>query len=298
MEVREGRLGDYPCLMAGSGPPLVVLAGLVPQAGVAPGTFRGEHERTARLFAHDREVFYLNRRPGMAPGITMAEIAAEHAGAMREAFGGPVDLLGMSTGGSIAQQVAAEHPDVVSRLVLVSTGCRLGPVAKRLQRQLAARVRAGAMRQAAAVFAADLVPSPLELPAAVGGWLLAPRLFTTEGMNHMATVAEAEDGFDLASLPAIEARTLIVGGGRDRYYGPALFEETARLIPDCRAVVRPRLGHVSVLWSPRSRAEIHGFLSVCSRSESAQGWPSRSSGPRPCPQSAADGWAPIRGSRA
>jgi pimeloyl-ACP methyl ester carboxylesterase len=271
MDVREGRLGDYPCLVAGSGPPLVVLAGLVPQAGVARGSLRAEHERTARLFAHDREVFYVNRRPGMPPGMTMAEIAAEHAGAMREAFSGPVDLLGMSTGGSIAQQVAAEHPDVVRRLVLVSTGCRLGRVARHLQRQVAARVRAGAMRQAVAVFAADLVPlDALTLPVALGGWLLGPRLFTTEGMNHMATVAEAEDLFDLAQLPPIEAPTLIVGGERDRYYGPALFEETARLIPGSRLVVRPRLGHVSVLWSPRSRAEIHGFLSVCVPSASSQ----------------------------
>ena len=271
MDVREGRVGEYPCLIAGSGEPLVVLAGLVPQAGVARGSMRSDHERTARLFAQDREVFYLNRRPGMSPGMTMAEIASEHAAAMREAFAGPVDLLGMSTGGSIAQQVAAEHPDVVKRLVLVSTGCRLGPVAKRLQRQVAARVRAGAFREAVAVFAADLVPpGVLQLPAAIGGWLLAPRLFTTEGMNHMATMAEAEDQFDLASLPPIAAPTLIVGGGRDRYYGPELFEETARLIADSRVVIRPRLGHVSVLWSPRSRAEIHGFLDVCSRSGSLQ----------------------------
>jgi pimeloyl-ACP methyl ester carboxylesterase len=86
-------------------------------------------------------------------------------------------------------------------------------------------------------------------------------------MDHMATVAEAEDEFDLARLPAIQAPTLIVGGERDRYYGPALFEETARLIPNSRLVVRPRLGHVSVLWSPRSRADIHGLLSVSARAQ-------------------------------
>ena len=120
-------MGGYPCLVAGSGRPLVVLAGLVPQAGVERGPMRGEHDRTAKLFARDRQVFYVNRRPGWLPGMTMAQIAAEHAEAMREAFAGPVDLLGMSTGGSIAQQVAAEHPDIVRRLVLVSTGCRLGP---------------------------------------------------------------------------------------------------------------------------------------------------------------------------
>jgi pimeloyl-ACP methyl ester carboxylesterase len=53
--------------------------------------------------------------------MSMAALAAEHADALREAFAEPVDLLGMSTGGSIAQQLAAEHPRVVRRLVLVST---------------------------------------------------------------------------------------------------------------------------------------------------------------------------------
>lgn len=250
-----------PCLAVGTGPPLVVLAGLVPRAGVDPGPMRRDHERTAKLFAHDREVFYINRRPGMPPGMTMAEVAGEHASALRAAFDRPVDVLGMSTGGSIAQQIAAEHPEVVRRLVLVSTGCRLGPLAKQLQRRFAARVRAGAMREASAVFAADLVPSGLlELPAALAGWLSGPRIFSAGDLRDMATMAEAEDTFDLAELPVIEAPTLLVGGGRDRYYGPDLFDQTATLIPDCKLEIRPGLGHITVMWNPRVLARIRLFL--------------------------------------
>jgi len=40
MSVRESTLGAYPCLVAGAGRPLVVLAGLIPEAGVAPGPMR------------------------------------------------------------------------------------------------------------------------------------------------------------------------------------------------------------------------------------------------------------------
>lgn len=254
-------MGQLPYLAVGSGRPLVVLAGLLPQAGVARGPLRGDHERTAKLFAHECEVFYLNRRPGMPAGMTMAEIAAEHADALREHFGAAVDVLGMSTGGSIAQQIAAEHPDVVRRLVLVSTGARLGPLARRVQRRVAARARAGAARAAAAVFAADLMPAgPLELPAALAGWLAGPRLFKVADLGDLASMAEAEDDFDLAQLPQIAAPTLLVGGGRDRYYGTELFEQTAALIPGCQLEIRPGLGHITVMWHPRVLARIRLFL--------------------------------------
>jgi pimeloyl-ACP methyl ester carboxylesterase len=191
----------------------------------------------------------------------MADVAAEHAAAMRAALGRPIDLLGMSTGGSIAQQIAAEHPDVVRRLVLVSTGCRLGPLTKQLQRRLAARIRAGSIRQATALFAADLTPpGPLELPAALAGWFWGPRIFKAEGLRDMATMAEAEDDFDLSQLPRIDAPTLLVGGSRDRYYGTELFEQTAALIPDCQLEIRRGLGHITVMWHPRVLARIRFFL--------------------------------------
>jgi pimeloyl-ACP methyl ester carboxylesterase len=235
-----------------------MLAGLEPEAGVS--SLRRMHESAIRPWAREREVFYVNRRPGLPHGMTMAALAAEHAQALRDAFNEPVDVLGTSTGGSIAQQLAAEHPDVVRRLVLVSTACRLGPHAKLLQRQIAARVRAGAVRQAAAVMAGALVPPALRFPAGCLGWLLAPRWFSESGLEAMATTIEAEDEFDLAGLATVRAPTLLVGGGRDRFYDPAMFAETARLIPGCVLEIHPKRGHITVLSDPRAVAQILGFL--------------------------------------
>lgn len=260
MNVRESSLGNFPCLVAGAGPPLVQLAGLTPEAGVSAGSLRRVHEAAMQPWARGREVFYLNRRPGLPRGMTMAALAAEHAGALREAFDAPVDLLGASTGGSIAQQLAAEHPDAVRRLALVSTACRLGRTAKLIQRQAAARVRAGANRQAIAVMAAALPPPAFRLPAGCLAWLLAPRLFSESGLQDMATTIEAEDEFDLARLPTVRAPTLLVGGGRDRFYDIELFEQTARLIPGCVLETYPDRGHITVLSDQRAVAQIRGFL--------------------------------------
>jgi pimeloyl-ACP methyl ester carboxylesterase len=232
----------------------------MPEAGVAAGSFRRIHEAAMRPWAREREVFYVNRRPGLPHGMTMAALAGEHAQALRGAFDGPVDLLGTSTGGSIAQQVAADHRDVVRRLVLVSTGCRLGPYAKLVQREIAARVRAGATRQAAAVLAGAAVPPALRRPAQGLGWLLLPHWVSETGWQDMATTIEAEDEFDLAGLQTVQAPTVLVGGGRDRFYDQELFEQTARLIPGCLLEIHPGRGHITVLSDPRAVAQVRGFL--------------------------------------
>jgi pimeloyl-ACP methyl ester carboxylesterase len=117
------------------------------------------------------------------------------------------------------------------------------------------------LREASAVFAADLMPpGPLELPAAAVAWLLGPSRVTRGGLDDLATMIEAEDAFDLAALPAISAPTVLIVGGRDRFYGSELVQETARIIPECRLEVHPADGHVSVMSRPLATAQVLGFL--------------------------------------
>jgi pimeloyl-ACP methyl ester carboxylesterase len=254
-------LGAIPCVVAGDGPPLVVLQGLMPFAGVGSGdTISAVHRSSIVPWARTRTVHYTNRRPGMPAEITLAQIAAEHADGIRDRFGGAVDVLGMSTGGSIAQQLAADHPDVVRRLMLLSTGCRLPDATRRAQRQIGVRIRHRAVRQASALMAHELSPRGLGLALALTGWLVGPFVLDLDGLDDMAATIFAEDTFELAALAPITAPTLIINGGRDRFYPIDVIEETAALIAGSRLDVQPDKGHIGVVSSDHTIALVNAFL--------------------------------------
>jgi pimeloyl-ACP methyl ester carboxylesterase len=263
VDIVRGTAGRYPFASIGDGPPLVVFAGLSPSTGVRSNVVVQGAVGPVTALAITRRVVVFNRRPRLPRGMTMAELAAEHADALAETFALPLDLIGESTGGSIAQQLAADRPEVVARLVLASTACRLGPLGRDLQRKVGQAVRAGQHRRALAVAAASLVPPHRGqgLAAAVG-WLSAGRVVKDDGdWADLATTIEAEDDFDLAHCAApIQARTLIVGGAQDRFYSPSLFAETARLVPNSRLRLVESRGHITVLRDPLVRREIAEFL--------------------------------------
>jgi pimeloyl-ACP methyl ester carboxylesterase len=263
MDVERGQFGALPYFAVGSGPPLAFFGGLAPDTGVeAESTVKMSASMIKPFLAH-RRVHYFNRRPDMPRGMTMADFGDEHATALRAGFGDqPVDVFGISTGGSIAQQLAADHPDTVRRLVLASTACRLGDDGRLLQRRVAARLRRGAHRRASAVMTAGLVPPGRgQHVAGALAWLAAPKLFHSHrDAADMATTIEAEDDFDLATLPTIKAPTLIVVGSEDRFYSRELFTETERLIPGSRLRVFEGRGHVTATMQKDWGREIVSFL--------------------------------------
>ncbi|MFJ9368823.1 alpha/beta fold hydrolase [Nocardia sp. NPDC101769] len=103
LNVTEGVLPHgLPYRALGSGRPLLFLRWFTQDHTNPTGPLRlSELEVLAPLARHFR-VFAVSRAPGMAAGATMAQIAAEHTDAIRAEFGTAVDILGVSSGGSIA----------------------------------------------------------------------------------------------------------------------------------------------------------------------------------------------------
>lgn len=124
----SGFLHDQvPYLRLGHGPPLVSMLGLTPGHNVPQGFDRRLAHAHAAPLAQHFTVYVVNRKQGLDRGESMSDIAAHLANAIEHDIGEPVFLDGTSTGGSVALQLSLDRPDLVRRLVLVCSACRLGP---------------------------------------------------------------------------------------------------------------------------------------------------------------------------
>jgi pimeloyl-ACP methyl ester carboxylesterase len=249
-------LNGLPYLSAGEGPPLVVPL-YTPEAANPSGLARWSTLRMVRPFTEHFTVYVVNRPPGLPPATTMADLAGVYAQAIKATFQGPVNMLAISTGGSIALQLAADHPDLVDRLVLAGTAATLGPVGRRAQRDYIERARQG--RRPSPALAGVVTES------ALGRGLLAGLLWLSDGGREDYTdavvVLNAEDGFDLRGrLHDIKAATLLIQGDQDLVYPLDLARQTVEGIPDAQLVVYRGRSHSGTFTDKRFAPDALAFL--------------------------------------
>lgn len=262
--VREGMLpGGLPYRAVGDGPPVVVFPGLTADNADPTGRDRRMHMRPFLTLTDWFTVYLVNRWPGLKPGSTPRDLADQYAETIDGGFAAPVPIVGVSTGGSIAQLFAADHPDLVRRLVLLASACRLSEYGRQAQRTLARCTAAGQPRRARAAtgpaLAATAAGSRL-LTALM--WLFGNRM-NPQDPSDLLTTIDAEHTFDAsADLPRITAPTLVIAGGRDRFYSPELFRQTAEGNPDARLCLYPRKGHFGTVTHRAATAEILRFLTA------------------------------------
>jgi pimeloyl-ACP methyl ester carboxylesterase len=106
----------------GRGPrPLVIIQGLTFENKPLPWLALRMYD----FLREDYTVYSVVRKQGLPPGYTLGDMAGDCATMIRDEFTGPVDVIGISTGGSIAQPFAAEHPELVHRLVIHSSAYKM-----------------------------------------------------------------------------------------------------------------------------------------------------------------------------
>jgi pimeloyl-ACP methyl ester carboxylesterase len=265
MDVREGTFsGGLPYLVLGSGEPLVYLCGFtLNHRNPRPGLERMLALRTLTPLARAGfEVYFTNRWPGMAAGTTFADIAERHAEAIRHHFGAPVDVLGASTGGSLALQLIADRPDVVRRAVIASAAYALGPLGKEEQLKLLHAISETGRYPAHAVL--DLMSEKLRsrwlrallTPVA----LLAAKRITIENPADTIAMLRAEDAFDVRDrLADIQTETLVICGAQDPFWTLEMFAETAFRLPHGKLIIYRNRGHALVI-APEFFRDVTAFL--------------------------------------
>jgi pimeloyl-ACP methyl ester carboxylesterase len=264
-EAREGTFsGGLPYLVVGSGQPLVYLCGFtLDHRNPKPGLERMLALRTLTPLAKAGfEVYFTNRWPGMAADTTFADIAERHAEAIHEYFGAPVDVLGASSGGSVALQLIADRPDVVRKAVIASAAYALGPLGKEQQLKLLHAIEETGRYPVQAVL--DTMSGKLRsrwlrallTPVA----LLAAKRITIENPADTIAMLRAEDAFDVRDrLADIQTETLVVCGAQDPFWTIEMFAETAFQLPHGKLIIYRNRGHALVIATEFFR-DVTAFL--------------------------------------
>jgi len=206
--------------------------------------------RMYRFLEAAHTTYIVTRKAALPDGYSMKDMADDYAEMIRNEVGGPVDIIGVSTGGSIAQHFAADHPDLVSKLVLHSSAHTLDDEAKRVQLRVGHLAQQGKWRAAYSALMGLSSPQSgitphltkplLELVALFG------RLFfgKPENPSDLAVTIEAEDTHAFEDrLQEIKAPTLVVAGDRDPFYSISLFRETTAGIPNAKLILYEKMGH-------------------------------------------------------
>lgn len=195
----------------------------------------------------------------------------------------PVHLVGNSMGGAVATRVAAEHPELVETLVLVSPAFP-EPLPQRMPLLMTAALLPWAgpavyrrmQRKPPEVRVQDLLEALCYDPSAVPAQRVLDALQEIRDWSFSEHATRATMGA-LRSMVAeylrlgsrdlwgqakeVSCPTLLIYGRHDRFVNSRFAEHAARSFPDNRLVLMARAGHAPMLERPADVArEIRGFL--------------------------------------
>jgi pimeloyl-ACP methyl ester carboxylesterase len=244
----------------GSGRPLLLVPGI-------PAIASDWAPLAERLSGSRRVIAFDNRGSGQStvtPGPYSTALLAADAVALLDRLGiERADVLGMSLGGMIAQEVALTRPDRVDRLVLGCTHCGVrhaAPMPRETGRAFAMVTDDWELRmRALAKFAfARGVDSTL-----LDGFVQkkAHDVQDPEGYRAQIAAALSHDTWD--RLPRIEHHTLILTGDDDQVIPAASSDVLHERIPDSLLYVVAGAGHLFFLERPDETMQaLEAFLAA------------------------------------
>lgn len=229
---------------------LVIFQGLLFENKPLTGQKARFFRKSYKFLEEDYTIYIVTRKPGIPKGYTMQNMADDYAEMIKEEFGGPVDVLGVSTGGSIAMHFAAAYPELIHSLVIHSSAYTLRDSAKKVQMLVGKLASQKKWREAYATLMTISLPSQgvkrylfksfIWFISLIGGMFFGKPKDPTD----LIVTIEAEDKHNFKKrLSEITVPTLVIAGDKDPFYSEKLFRETAEGIPNSQLILYTRMGH-------------------------------------------------------
>jgi pimeloyl-ACP methyl ester carboxylesterase len=264
-------LGRVPFLKGGAGPKTVAVffganALFRRIDRMNTGRYAGAVER---LLPRGYRFFILGYEENPPEDYGFERIVEDSARILREHVGRAAAVMGISFGGFVAQRLAAGHPELVDRLVLLVAAHRFSDEGRRRVAGQLEHLRRGDLaalvRENALLFRRPWLNALVRLRL----WMRRGRL--GEGFNDPAAIARAYERLltgaeferNAEFAGRVRAPALVVGGTRDPFFHEAAFRETAARIPGGRCELFPGETHMLPVERPGAVARVvRGFLGV------------------------------------
>ena len=238
----------------GEGPPLLLIMGLggnIEMWDPLETTLNSEGVQTISYDSSGTGDSPPRLLPMRMPGL------ARQATRILDALGHPeADVLGVSFGGAVAQQLALSNPHRVRRLILVSTMCGLGGVPGN---PLALSILATPLRYYSPRFMRLVAPTLYGPSARSDEELLrrqsnARRARPPHVWSYVQQISAVAGWTSLPWLHRIVAPTLVMAGSDDSIVPPVNARMLAKRIPGSTLEITQGAGHLVLLEHPDSAA--------------------------------------------
>ena len=212
-----------------------------------------------RRFAKQWRVYCFDKTDPVFPGCSVADLAEDTATAMQALGVENADVMGVSMGGMIAQELALRHPALVNKLVLGVTLSRPNDTVRAAVDDWIKLARAGDTGAIVRDFTQRLYSERyirryrLLLP-------LLAKIQRLDAPERFITLAEACltcNTYD--RLDQIQCPTLVLGGEQDKITTAAAARELAERL-GCQSHIYAGLGHAAYEEAPDFNQRIMDFF--------------------------------------
>jgi pimeloyl-ACP methyl ester carboxylesterase len=239
----------------GSGEPVLFIAG---HGGL--GRTWEPFQVPAFLAAGYRVVTFDNRGVGAtenADGFTIETMVADTAALIEKLDIAPTNIVAVSMGGYIAQELMLSRPELVNRGVLIGTRGR-EDLTRRFFREAELELADSGIDLPAAYDAKvrlleSFSPKTLNDDKAVRDWIDMFTLWPTKPTPGLRAQAEVRpEGSRLPAYRSIDAPVLVIGFADDLAVPPYLSKEVADALPNARYLELSDAGHLGFLERPEA----------------------------------------------